>query len=88
MWRDQRFGSQIESVTLRTRDPNRRDGFRSETTAPQLESITIDDEIRVVFSPYDLSCAMESPISQCDGYTREDATRIATNVIMYRLLSD
>jgi hypothetical protein len=31
---------------------------------------------------------MESPISQCDGYTREDATRIATNVIMYRLLSD
>lgn len=86
---DQRFGYLIDEVTFQTRDPNSKGGFRREQRRPELEAITIDDQFRVIFSPYDISCAMENTtFSQCDGYTRKDASRIATNVILYRLLSD
>ena len=88
IWTD-RFGYTIDQVTFRTRDPNAKGGFRTERRPPELESIEIDGQLRVIFSPWDLSCAMENTaFSQCDGYSREDASRIATNVILYRLLSD
>jgi len=38
----------------------------------------------VVFSRYDLSCALERHDSlDCRGYTREDAARIGLNVVLY-----
>ncbi len=51
---------------------------------PQLEGVRIDDEWVVVFSPHDLSCALESrePVD-CGGYTRADAARITVNVLAY-----
>jgi len=54
---------------------------------PELEAITIDDgRYGVIFSPYDLSCALESKENyQCRGYTRESAARIAINVVLYSL---
>ncbi len=56
----------------------------SETHAhPQLESIKIDDRHVVIFSPYDLSCALEGPAPQCEGYSRKDAARISLNVLLY-----
>ena len=88
IWTD-RFGYPIDQVTFRTRDPNTKGGFREEQRSPELESIEIDGQLRVIFSPWDLSCAMENTaFSQCDGYSRKDASRIATNVILYRLLND
>jgi hypothetical protein len=88
IWTD-RFGYQIDQVAIQKRDSNAKGGFRRERRSPELESIEIDGQLRVVFSPLDLSCAMENTaFSQCDGYTRQDASRIATNVILYRLLSD
>jgi hypothetical protein len=52
---------------------------------PQLEAITIDGRHAVIFSPYDLSCALEGPAPQCDGYTRQDAARISLNALLYAI---
>jgi hypothetical protein len=53
---------------------------------PELEGIKFDDRWGVIFSPYDLSCALEKRDSlECRGYTREDAARIGLNAILYSL---
>jgi hypothetical protein len=53
----------------------------------QLDGILVNDRWGVIFSPFDLSCALEKHVSpHCRGYTPEDATRIAINVILYSLL--
>jgi hypothetical protein len=72
------------------RDPRRSaDGaIRAELREgpPELEGIKIGDRYAVFFSPYDLSCALESHESlECQGYTRDDAARIGLNVILYSL---
>ena len=51
---------------------------------PELEGLLIDGRWAVLFSPYDISCALEQHESlECRGYTREDAARIGLNVLMY-----
>ncbi len=56
---------------------------------PELEGIQIDGRWAVIFSPYDISCALEQHESlECRGYTREDAARIGLNVLMYTLNPD
>lgn len=56
---------------------------------PELEGIKIDGRWAVVFSPYDISCALEQHEAlECRGYTREDAARIGLNVLMYTLSPD
>lgn len=53
---------------------------------PDLEGIKLGDRWGVVFSPYDLSCALEKQNTpECRGYTREDAARIGLNVVLYSL---
>ncbi|RIK86996.1 MAG: prenyltransferase [Planctomycetota bacterium] len=60
-----------------------------QTTAPELEGVEIDGRMAVIFSPYDISCALEQHEAlQCRGYTREDAARIALNVLKYSLAPD
>ena len=84
-----RFGYDIQQVTLRTRDANVDGGFRSSLRPPELEGVEMNGRLAVIFSPNDLSCALENTaFSQCDGYTRDDAIKIGTNVILYSLLSD
>ena len=54
--------------------------------APELEGISFDGRYGVVFSRYDLSCALEKHNSlECQGYIREDAARIGMNVVLYSL---
>src|SRR5262249_20104967 len=49
-----------------------------ENVEPVLEGIKLEDHYAVIFSPYDISCALERHASpQCRGYTPEDAARIA-----------
>jgi len=56
---------------------------------PELEGISIDGRWAVLFSPYDISCALEQHESlECRGYNREDAARISLNVLMYTLNPD
>ena len=54
---------------------------------PTLEGIKFGDRWGVIFSPYDLSCALEKHNSlECQGYIREDAARIGLNVLSLFLL--
>ncbi len=59
---------------------------RVRSVAPDLEGVCIEDRYGVIFSPYDISCALERHDSlECNGYVREDAARIALNVLLYSL---
>ena len=56
--------------------------------APILELLMLKERVVAIFSPYDLSCALESrQSSQCRGYPRSDAARIGVNMILYALLN-
>jgi hypothetical protein len=80
-------GFDIRRVTLR--QPlagNGRLDAREQVITPKLEGIRIGDRWAVIFSPYDLSCALEKQNSlQCTGYSSEDAQRIALNLLLYSL---
>ncbi len=59
---------------------------QTESVTPLLEGIEIDGRFVVVFSPNDISCALESNApSDCSGYVRKDAARIGINVLLYAL---
>jgi hypothetical protein len=82
-------GFDLKTVMLR--DPQTRradDALRANMTpiTPLLEGLALDDRIGVLFSPYDISCALESGASlDCKGYTREEAAKLAINVILFAL---
>ena len=76
------------------REPQARDtGDRAEARIrkgpPELEGIKVgpDGRYAVIFSKYDISCALEKHDSlECEGYLRDDAERIAINMLLYSLL--
>lgn len=82
-------GYDLATVTLR--DPQLRaddDPLKSKLTKirPLVEGLEIDGRLAVLFSPYDLSCALENQASlECKGYLREDAARLGANMILYAL---
>ncbi|MEO1498389.1 MAG: DUF4159 domain-containing protein [Planctomycetota bacterium] len=80
-------GYDLRRVRVRDPQPTRDDeplAVRVRERPPQLEGVRIDDRWAVLFSPLDLSCALESHEAiQCRGYTREDAARIGMNVLLY-----
>jgi hypothetical protein len=56
---------------------------------PLLEGIELNGRYCVIYSKYDLSCALERQASvSCAGYEHHDAVRIAVNVVRYALLQD
>jgi len=82
-------GFDVSRVTIN--DPllheagERLDARRTET-APVLEGLQIDGRYVIVFSPYDLSCALESSSTMvCKGYIKEDAAKLGTNIILFAL---
>ena len=83
-------GFEVSTVTLRDpRQRTRRDqrlSVRNERISPRLEGIEIDGNFVVIFSPYDISCAMENrPSLECRGYVRGDAAKLAVNLILYAM---
>jgi hypothetical protein len=89
-------GTDLKAVAIR--DPQARtedDPLKAATrlVTPYLEGVEVDDDgdgkmdrYAVIFSPYDISCAMENAQSmQCKGYQRVDAARVAINVLLYAL---
>lgn len=53
---------------------------------PALEGIEIDGRYAVIYSKYDIGCALErQQSSDCKGYTHDAAMKIATNVVLYAL---
>ena len=62
---------------------------RAEQGEPFLEGIQIEDRYAVIYSKYDLSCALEKQsTAACDGYIEEDAYRIAINIVLYAMLQE
>ncbi|WP_437185456.1 DUF4159 domain-containing protein [Planctomicrobium sp. SH668] len=54
---------------------------------PILEGIKINGKYVVVYSKYDLSCALErQATAACAGYTTEDAIKIGVNIVLYGML--
>ena len=84
-------GFDLSRVSRREPQPRRRRRSVERRRAqgpPELEGIKFDDRYAVIFSPFDLSCALEKHDSlECRGYSREDAARIGLNVLLYSLQS-
>ena len=91
MFTSEFHGHDIRTVALR--DPRLRASkakdplsVRIENVPPLLEGLEMDGRYVVVFSPNDMSCALENrPSLECRGYTREDAAKIATNIVLYAM---
>ena len=59
---------------------------RIEKVTPNLQALELNGRVVVVFSPFDLSCALENQSSlECKGYTKEDAARIGMNVLLFAM---
>ena len=83
-------GFDLQLVSRRDPEAVPRGGGRLEANVkrvpPDLEGIKFGDRWGVIFSRFDLSCALEKQDSlECRGYTREDAARIGLNVVLYSL---
>lgn len=56
---------------------------------PFLEGVEIDGRLVIIYSKYDISCALERQTTvSCAGYLVDDAVRIATNIVLYSLFQD
>ena len=70
-------GFDLSQVTLRDPQSRATDDpltARLSTTTAFLEGIEVDGRWAVIFSPYDLSCALENSASlECKGYVKQDA---------------
>ncbi|MBN2580265.1 MAG: DUF4159 domain-containing protein [Pirellulales bacterium] len=80
-------GFDLKTVTRRDPQP-RTEGAplkaAEKKVPPELEGIKLGDRWAVIFSPYDVSCALEKRDSlECRGYIRQDAARIGLNVLLY-----
>ena len=84
------YGYDLSTVRRRDPGPRSRSGTLElvlRKLPPELEGIRVGERYGVIFSPYDVSCALEKHDSpECPGYVREDAARIALNVLLYSLL--
>ncbi|MBL8827709.1 MAG: DUF4159 domain-containing protein [Planctomycetaceae bacterium] len=89
LYTNQFGGFDLRKVTLRKPDVRRAGEPLKAVTReqpPELEGLPLGDRYAVVFSPYDLSCALERHDSlECTGYIREDAAKIGLNIILYSL---
>jgi hypothetical protein len=54
---------------------------------PQLEGIKINEHWAVIYSKFDIGCALERHTGiDCKGYTHESAVKIAANIVIYATL--
>lgn len=51
---------------------------------PTLEGIQLDGRTAVIYSPFDIGCALEDyPCPQCRGYAPDSARKLAVNIFVY-----
>jgi hypothetical protein len=54
---------------------------------PQLEGVRLNNRWAIIYSPYDIGCALERQQGlDCKGYAHESALRIAANIVIYATL--
>jgi hypothetical protein len=86
----EKIGQDIKLLKRRTSEggENAAGGnFTVRTAEPILEGIELDGRFAVIYSKYDISCALERQNSgNCEGYLPEDAVKLGTNMILYAML--
>ena len=86
------LGHDLRQVKRRELDSNPNDPAQAlatvtRTVEPFFEGIQVDGKYVVIYSKYDLSCALERQASvTCTGYVHEDAVKLAVNIVLYTLL--
>ena len=81
--------SEVKRRTRRVNSPNATLETSIVTGEPFLEGIEIEGRYAVIYSKYDISCALQRQSSiACTGYLPDDAVKIAVNVILYAMLQD
>jgi hypothetical protein len=89
IWTHKYGGADLVTVMRRDPQPGRpgappRSVLRA--VPPELRGVRFNDRYGVVFSEFDLSCALEKhDTMECRGYAREDAARIGLNVLRYAM---
>ena len=82
-------GFELKTVSRRDAPKQPAEGppkLETHEVEPELEVLTLGDRYAVIFSRYDLSCALERHESmECPGYTRDSAARLGLNVLLYAL---
>lgn len=83
-------GHEIKQVRRRRLVPSQKDAtleIKEEIGPPFLEGIEIEGRFAIIYSRYDISCALEHQASlSCDGYVEEDAAKLAINAVLYAML--
>ncbi|HEV3235730.1 MAG TPA: DUF4159 domain-containing protein [Gemmataceae bacterium] len=96
--RDELFGAElngeaIEKVRCRRDLNDKADGAEKKAVAvgypivePALEGIKVDGRWVVIYSKYDIGCALEKHAStECLGHDHESAVKLASAIVMYAL---
>ena len=77
-------GEAITAVRCRTETDGADKNYRD--TKPLLEGIKIDGRWAVIYSKYDIGCALEkNKSSDCKGYDPDSAMKLATAALLYSL---
>ena len=88
----EKIGRDIRKLKRRTQEATEASAAASmvvREAEPFLEGIEIDGRYAVIYSKYDISCALERQAAgNCEGYLPEDAVKLATNIVLYALLQD
>ena len=84
------IGHEIKQVRRRRLVPSAKNAtleIKEEVGPPLLEGIEIDGRFAIIYSRYDISCALEHQASlSCDGYVEDDAAKLAINMVLYAML--
>jgi hypothetical protein len=84
--RDRLFGPELNGVALTSANINCRTKVNGDMQpmTPHLEGIRVNGRWVVLYSKYDLGCALEGHTSpDCLGYDQASALRIATAAVLY-----
>ena len=81
-------GYELGKVHCRIPEPGQKSALRAEESIrePAFEGIEVNGRFVVVYSKYDISCALERQQTvACAGYLEEDARKLAVNIVLYSL---
>ena len=81
-------GKEIRTLAVRRprAEAGERRGWEEKSEPPRLYGIKQEGRWVVVFSPFDVSCALEARAqSTCSGYTPESAYNLSVNVVLYAM---
>eukprot|EP00913_Durusdinium_trenchii_P035353 g33083.t1 len=79
----------VKRVSLESANKNAIIRRTEREVEPFLEGIEIDGRFVVIYSKYDISCALEQQSSiACSGYVRADAMKIGINILLYAMSQD